>query len=160
MTLNWEANPILLEHHPGPSAGAIWVILPEEKVVFVGDAVLKNQPPFLANADLPAWQETLALLQSKEYRDYKVISGRSGVVTPAVIKAQAGFLKETLKKIERLAKRKRTSDPTENLAQSLLSNIKTPASQQKQYLQRLRYGLQYYFSQHYNASGRASQKED
>ncbi len=65
MTLHWDDNaPIILEHHPGPSAGATWVILPHEKVVFVGDAVLRNQPPFLAGADLPAWLETLKLLLS------------------------------------------------------------------------------------------------
>jgi glyoxylase-like metal-dependent hydrolase (beta-lactamase superfamily II) len=55
MILHWDDNaPIVLEYHPGPSAGASWVILPEEKVVFVGDAVLRNQPPFLAGADLLA----------------------------------------------------------------------------------------------------------
>jgi cyclase len=153
LTLHWEGNPILLEHHPGPSAGAIWVILPEEKVVFVGDAVSKNQPPFLANADLPVWQETLDLLQGKDYREYAVISGRGGVVPASTVKNQAEFLKETFKKLERLSKKKHTTDPTESLAQSLLSFFKIPASLQKQYVQRLRYGLQYYYSRHYNGGG-------
>jgi glyoxylase-like metal-dependent hydrolase (beta-lactamase superfamily II) len=160
LILHWDSSPILLEYHPGPSAGAIWVLLPEEKVVFVGDAVLKNQPPFLANADLPAWQETLALLQSKEYREYTIISGRSGVVTATVIKNQADFLKDTLKKLERLSKKKHKGDPTENLAGSLLSHFKAPASLQKKYAQRLRYGLQYYFSRHYNAGTPPSPGED
>ena len=62
MTLQWGDTPLLLESHPGPNAGAIWVILPDEKIVFVGDAVLNNQPPFLFNADLPAWLETLGTL--------------------------------------------------------------------------------------------------
>ena len=160
LTLNWDSSPVLLEHHPGPSAGAIWVVLPEEKIVFVGDAVLKNQPPFLANADLPVWQETLALLQGKEYREYTVISGRGGVVAVAVIKSQADFLKDALKKLERLSKKKHAGDPTENLAGSLLSHFKIPTSQQKQYVQRLRYGLQFYFSRHYNAGSHPSQDEE
>jgi len=50
-----------LEQHPGPSSGAIWVTVPDDKVVFLGDAVLKNQPPFIAHADLPAWIEALEL---------------------------------------------------------------------------------------------------
>jgi glyoxylase-like metal-dependent hydrolase (beta-lactamase superfamily II) len=62
MVIHWSETPILLESRPGPSSGAIWVQLPAEKVVFVGDAVMKGQPPFLANADLPQWIETLKIL--------------------------------------------------------------------------------------------------
>ena len=36
--------------------------LPEEKVIFIGDTVVKGQPPYLASADLPAWLETLNTL--------------------------------------------------------------------------------------------------
>jgi glyoxylase-like metal-dependent hydrolase (beta-lactamase superfamily II) len=159
LTLHWGEAPILLEHHPGPSAGAIWVILPEDKIIFVGDAVLINQPPFLANADLPAWQETMDILQGKDFREYRVISGRGGIVPASAIKSQADFLKDTLKKLEKISKKKQTADPTESLAQSLISYFKFPAALQKQYTQRLRYGLQYYYSRHYNANSNSSQDE-
>jgi glyoxylase-like metal-dependent hydrolase (beta-lactamase superfamily II) len=160
LTLHWEGTPILLEHHPGPSTGAIWALLPEERIVFVGDAVLKNQPPFLATADMPAWQETLNHLGSKAYREFTIISGRSGVITPAVIKNQAAFLKDAQKKLDRLSRRKKPADAIENLAQSLLSSFRFPATLQKQYLQRLRYGLQSYYSRHYNASLKNPHGED
>ncbi|NJN79807.1 MAG: MBL fold metallo-hydrolase [Anaerolineales bacterium] len=52
MSLHWGDTPVLFEHHPGPSSGSIWVHLPEEKILFVGDTVLKNQPPFLAGSNL------------------------------------------------------------------------------------------------------------
>ena len=76
MTLHWSEMPIILESHPGPTKGSIWVILPNEKVVFVGDAVLKGQPPFIAHADLPAWIESLKVLQGPEYKGFTVVSGR------------------------------------------------------------------------------------
>jgi glyoxylase-like metal-dependent hydrolase (beta-lactamase superfamily II) len=126
MDLHWDGTPILLESYPGPSAGAIWVILPEEKIVFVGDAVLKNQPPYLANADLPAWLETLTLLQSKPYHDYIVISGRGGVVSAANIKSQMDFLKDAHKKLERLSNKKQKVDIEGSLVQQLLSHSKFP----------------------------------
>ncbi len=63
MTIHWGESAVCSSTIPAP-AGATWVILPGAKVVFVGDAVLKNQPPFLAGADLPAWLETLKLLLS------------------------------------------------------------------------------------------------
>jgi glyoxylase-like metal-dependent hydrolase (beta-lactamase superfamily II) len=150
MTLHWDDTPLLFESHPGPSAGAIWVILPEEKIVFVGDAVPKNQPPFLANADLLAWLETLALLQSKPYHEYTVISGRGGVIPPALIESLSNFLKDTYKRLEKLSKKKQKPDMTESLVQPLLSKFKLPNARQKQYTQRLRYGLKHYYARHYH----------
>ena len=150
MTLQWGDTPLLLESHPGPNAGAIWVILPDEKIVFVGDAVLNNQPPFLFNANLPAWLETLSLLQSKAYNDFTVISGRNGAVSAAIIKSQADFIKDAYKRLEKLSKRKQKPDMTESLIQPLLSNFKIPTARQKRYTQRLRYGLKHYYARHYH----------
>ena len=150
MNLQWDDAPLLLESHPGPSAGAIWVILPEEKIVFVGDAVLKNQPPFLATADLPAWLETLTLLQSQAYSDFTVISGRDGAVSAAIIKSQADFIKDAHKRLEKLSKKKQKPDTTEALIQPLLSNFKIPTARQKRHTQRLRYGLKHYYARHYH----------
>jgi glyoxylase-like metal-dependent hydrolase (beta-lactamase superfamily II) len=150
MTLEWDESPLLLESHPGPSAGAIWVILPEEKIVFVGDAVLKNQPPFLAKANLPAWLETLALLQRKEYNDYTVISGRDGKISDAIIKSQVDYIKDAHKRLQKLSKRKQKPDMTDSLVQPLLSKFKVPAARQKQYAQRLHYGLKHYYARHYH----------
>jgi glyoxylase-like metal-dependent hydrolase (beta-lactamase superfamily II) len=150
MTLHWGGTPLLLESHPGPNVGAIWVVLPEEKIVFVGDAVLKNQPPFLANADLPAWLETLELLQSQIYRDYTVISGRGGAIPVTQIKSQMDFLKDVHRRMEKLSLRKQKPDMTESLVQPLLSKFKVPTARQKQYTQRLSFGLKHYYARHYH----------
>jgi glyoxylase-like metal-dependent hydrolase (beta-lactamase superfamily II) len=149
ITLHWGDSPVLLESHPGPSDGAVWVIVPEEQIVFVGDAVLNDQPPFLAKADLPVWLEALALLQSKTYIDYTVISSRDGKVSPDVIKKQVNFLKDAHKRLEKLSKRKQKENMTESLIQPLLSKFKVPAVREKLYTQRLRYGLQKYYARHY-----------
>ena len=157
MTLHWDNTPILLESHPGPHQGAIWVVLPEDKVIFVGDAVLKNQPPFLAQANLPAWLETLALLQSKAYSDFTVISGRDGVVSAAVIKNQVDFLKDVHKRLEKLSQKKQKPDMTESLIQPLLSNFKVAAARQKQFSHRLRYGLRHYYTRHYQTNNNSEE---
>ena len=152
MTLHWGDTPILLESHPGPHPGAIWVILPEEKIVFVGDTVLKNQPPFLAQANLPVWLEELALLQSKEYSDFTIISGRDGTVSAAIIKSKVDFIKDIHKRLEKLSKRKQKPDMTDSLVQPLVSKFKASATRQKQFSQRLRYGLRHYYTRHYQSN--------
>ena len=146
MEIHWGENPVLLEHHPGPSAGAIWVTIPGEKVVFVGDAVVHNQPPFLAGSDIPAWIDSLKILLSPAYRGYVVVAGRGGVVAVDGIRAQLNFLTTVLSKLEKLSSKKPVSDALDTLLSNLLSNFKISSSNMGQYTQRLRYGLfQYYF---------------
>jgi len=148
MTLHWGSTPILLESHRGPSAGAIWVILPEKKVVFVGDAVIKGQPPFLAHADLPGWIEALKLLQESEYKGFTIVSGRGGVVTPQVVRNQADLLKWIHDRVEKIGSKKSSASAIDKLADQILKEFKAPAARQKQYAHRLRYGLNYYYARH------------
>ena len=159
MTLHWGGEPIILQSRTGPTPGAIWLVLPESKVVFVGDAVLKGQPPFLAHADLPAWIEALDALQGPDFKGFTVISGRGGAVTQQAVKAQSDFLKKTLDKVEKLGGKKAAAGATDKLADALLKEFKAPAARQKQYLQRLRHGLGYYFARHYHPSSRHTLEE-
>jgi glyoxylase-like metal-dependent hydrolase (beta-lactamase superfamily II) len=142
---------ILVEHHPGPEAGASWVILPEKKVVFVGDAVLDKQPPFLANARLESWVEALDLLLSKEYKGHKIVSGRGGLVGEKEIRSTRRFLKNVEKQLERLSKRKATPQATEKLVDKLLALVESPAKYRKIHSQRLRYGLYHCFAKYYSS---------
>lgn len=156
MTLHWSDTPVILESHPGPTEGAIWVILPQEKIVFVGDAVVKGQPPFLAHADLPAWLEALDRLQGPEFKGYTVIGGRDGSLSPQAIRSQADLLKKIHSKIEKLgAKRSTAANLTDKLADQILKEFKAPAAKQKQYAHRLRFGLRNYHARHYGSASRS-----
>jgi cyclase len=149
MYLHWGETSVIFEHHPGPSTGAMWVILPAEKVVFVGDLVPKNQPPFLAHADLPAWMETLDELLSSQFRGFTYISGRGGTVTTAAVKTQAELIKRIHEKLEKMADRGKSPDSTEKLIEPFLVNFKSSAARHKPYIQRMRYGLRHYYTRHY-----------
>jgi glyoxylase-like metal-dependent hydrolase (beta-lactamase superfamily II) len=160
MAIHWDDDAsIVLEHHPGPSAGASWVVMGREKVVFVGDAVLRNQPPFLAGADLPEWLETLKLLLSPAYRGWLVVSGRGGLVNVDAIRDQKEYLEQLLNKIGKLAQKKSPPEAVENLVTPLLNPFKIPANRRKQYTQRLRYGLYHYYGRHYHPSSNISGEE-
>ena len=154
LTLHWGDAPVILESHPGPTLGAIWVILPEEKIVFVGDTVMKGQPPFLAHADLPAWIEALNLLMSPEYKGFTVVSGRGGVAAPQAIRSQYDSLKHIHDKVEALGKKRSSVMATEKLAENLAKDFRAPAAKHKQYAHRLSYGLYHYYTRHYLPSSR------
>jgi glyoxylase-like metal-dependent hydrolase (beta-lactamase superfamily II) len=152
MSVNWSNVAVVLQHRPGPTSGAIWVSIPDKKVVFIGDAVVKNQPPFLASADIPAWLAALNVLGGKEYKDYDIVSGRGGVVTQTQVKALIDYLKQVQKDLEKLANKSAAPEATEKLINNLLALTKTPVARQKQYAQRLRYGLRHYYTRHYHPS--------
>jgi glyoxylase-like metal-dependent hydrolase (beta-lactamase superfamily II) len=153
MTLHWNDTPVLLEHHPGPSNGSIWVHLPQEKIIFVGDTVLKNQPPFLAGSNIKAWLASLNLLLDSSFKGYTFISSRGGVVTTNAVKSQYDFLKHVSDKLDKITKKKPNPAATEKLVNSLLTWFKAPAARQKQFAQRLRYGLlRYNARQHHTSS--------
>ncbi len=159
MEIHWGNAPVLLEHHPGPAAGAIWVIAPEARVVFVGDAVVQGQPPFLANADLKAWLEGLKLLLSDDYRGWLVVGGRGGLAAVETIRAQRDYLLQVGEKLENLAAKKSPPEAIETLLPGLLSGFKASAAQQVQFTQRLRYGLRQYYLRHYHPSASLDEGE-
>jgi glyoxylase-like metal-dependent hydrolase (beta-lactamase superfamily II) len=148
LSLHWGPPDVILEHQPGPAPGAIWVIVPESKVIFVGDAVLHNQPPFLTNAEIPAWIEALELLHRK-YSSYTIISGRDGPIPNDAVVTQQKLLKNILKGLEKLAKRNSPTEATEKLILSLLSDLTFPQHLEEQYIQRLRHGLSQHYSRRY-----------
>jgi len=160
MTLHWGELVVTVEYHPGPAVGASWVLVPEAKVVFVGDAVMRGQPPFLSSADIPAWQDTLKLLASPVFRGWQVISGRGGVVNADHIRSQSSFLKLAQTKIEKFAQKKASMEALDDLARLMLGEFKIPAKSQHKYLRRLRYGIYQYYVRNFQPSSRIASSEE
>ena len=157
MVLHWGESPVLLEYRPGPSLGSIWVHLPQEKVVFIGDAVLKNQPPFLAGSNLKSWLSSLSLLMDVTYKGYTIVSSRGGVVTTATIKTQYDFLKHVKEKLDKVTSKKPKPAVVEKMVTSLLTSFKAPAARQKQYAQRLRYGVLHYNARQHHITSQSDE---
>ena len=148
ISVNWGDPEVVIEHHPGPAPGSIWVTIPMARVVFVGDVVLTRQPPFLTNADIPAWIDTLDNLLTS-YLDYVIVSGRGGPVTIDAVRSQQRHLKNVLKGLERLAKRNASPEEIENLIPALLSDLTFAPELKEQFIQRYRHGLFQYYTRRY-----------
>jgi len=149
LSLHWGGPEICFEHHPGPTPGAIWVHIPDEKILFVGDAVTPNQPPFLARADLETWHETLNLLASRQFIDYTIISGRGGSITIDTIREQRTLLKSIGGRLKTISRRKGKPDETLKIIPVLLKKISYPSKMETFYTQRLQYGLLQYYARCY-----------
>lgn len=154
--LHFDQRELRLEYHPGSSPGACWLVLPKDKVVFVGDAVVLGQPPFLAQANIPDWIDGLDLLLSRPFRGFTIISGRGGKATTRDVNAQKRMLDLVEKSLKRFSKRKSTaSAEIDKLANKLLAKYKAPAKRKALYLQRLKHGLHNYYARHYLPAGKS-----
>lgn len=147
--IHCDDHPVVLEHHPGPAQGATWVILPEQHIVFVGDAIVPNAPPFFNSADIPVWIDTLNILLSPAYKNYILISSRGGITTHQQIRDQLHYLERVHNELEKLTIRNAPPEDTEKLLPALMKHYKTPIEKQSQYHQRLAYGLYKYYVRHY-----------
>ncbi len=152
LDIHWGGREIHLDHHMGPSLGAIWVEIPSEKIVFIGDAAAENQPPFFANANLDSWIESLEVLKSRKYKEYTIISGRSGKINANVVKEQQAILKNLAGRLETLSKREASPDEIRKLVPGILSKYQFPKKYEGLYTKRLMYGLHQYYLKNYSHS--------
>ena len=151
ISINWGEKPIILEHHPGPTPGSIWVILPEDKVIFLGDAVTPNQPPFFASANIDTWLASLDVLKSSKYKDYLMISGRSALVNKDDIRRTQRFLRKALRAFEKLGTQQANLAKVQKTAIAYLDDFKFNTKSEKELFRaRLSYGFSKYYINHYS----------
>jgi glyoxylase-like metal-dependent hydrolase (beta-lactamase superfamily II) len=147
--LHWAEDPVLIEHHPGPRPGSSWVILPTEKVLFLGDAVTVKGPPFLGRAHIPTWIDTLDVLLRARYKDYILISGRGGPVSHDQIRELKKSFRKIHRRIEKLASRRGSAEDAGELAEKYLDEFSVEKRDREFFLQRLQYGLSQYYTHNY-----------
>jgi glyoxylase-like metal-dependent hydrolase (beta-lactamase superfamily II) len=149
LDIHWDETPISLVSRPGPAAGAIWAELPEQRLVFLGDAVVKDQPPYLAGADLPAWIQNLQLLLGPRFQNWLLVSGRGGLVADDEVRSQLKFLQDVHQQLEDLAAHSAPPDEAEHLVPALLKQFPAPGPRAGMYRQRLLWGLRHYYQRHF-----------
>lgn len=144
LSIHWDGDPLILEYHPGSAVGACWASLPDHRILFLGDAVVLNQPPFLAASDLAVWIADLKKLLSSEYHDWVFVSGRGGLVTIDEIRRQIQFLEAAQTLIHELEQKQATAEEIAAAAPQLLGAFEVPGDLKSLYSQRLVYGMQQY----------------
>ncbi len=159
LNIYWDETPLMLVSHPGPAIGSIWAVLPEAHILFIGDTVVKNQPPFLASADLPAWIEALRILLSPTYQDFLLVCGRGGLVVHRDVRHMLDQMERINENLEKLAAIQAPVEDVEKMGVEILKTIDHPAQMKVQFKQRLVWGLRQYYLRHYHPNNLESVDE-
>jgi len=130
-----------LWHRPGPRPGSIWVVVPSARVVFVGDTVWTHEPPYLGEADLEAWLDSLAELRGTAFARYKIVSARDGLVRREALTAMSGFLRKVASRMARLRQHGDEPQAAARLAPQLAKGFRMSAARREQAMLRLQAGL-------------------
>lgn len=111
-------------HRPGPTSGSIWMILPDAKVIFIGDTVAVKEPPYFGSADIDKWLESLDALRDSRFHSFKIVSGRDGLIKRDDINAMARFLRRIPNRLQDFAKRGGSHEIADDYARDLISSYK------------------------------------
>jgi glyoxylase-like metal-dependent hydrolase (beta-lactamase superfamily II) len=149
LELRLGSQTIEIRHRPGPRPGSAWVVLPWARVVFVGDTVWAQEPPYLGEAQLDAWLTSLAELRGSAFSRFKIISSRDGLVRREAIVAMAAFLRKVAHRMERLQDREEDEEAAGRLASQLVKGFRIPVARREQAMLRLRSGLERLFNEQY-----------
>lgn len=145
MNLFFGGAEVLLEHHPGSNVAGIWAILPQEKVIFVGDSVMVNQPPFLAYSDPAAWVADMKLLASRAFKGYQIVSSRAGLVTQDQVRAMGKLMTFIQTSIASLQEKHADLEAYLELIPRILKRIEYSPDESELFFNRLRWGLTTYY---------------
>lgn len=150
-SLHFDGMPLHIEEYSGPSPGACWLLAPEQEIVFVGDALTLGEPPFLAQADIPAWLDSLDVLLSREYRDYTIICGRGGKAAQRDVRQMYSLLKDLHGKLRGISRGRNAAGEMDKLAAKVAERFKPTQKMRPLYVQRLRHGMQEYAGRHFSS---------
>lgn len=142
MSLHLEGREIILLHRPGPTRGAIWVVVPDARVIFIGDAVCLDEPAYLGDADLAAWQKTLQQAARGPYKAFTLVSSRDGVIERKAIGQMSAWLTRVEQRLRKVKPRPDLTVATASLATALLRSYKIPSTRREHAHLRLQVGLE------------------
>lgn len=141
MVIHMGGKEIVFLHRPGPRPGSMWMVIPDLSVVFLGDTVTIDEPPYVGVAALEAWLNSLDELRGSDMKSYTLISSCGGRIERKDINHMARFLRKVQSRVEKLEDGKNRDEEIERLAVDLLGDFRIRSIKQDLILKRLKTGL-------------------
>lgn len=134
--------PVDFETPSGGTTGALWVMLPEQHLLFAGDTVVIDEPPPLEHSgDIKAWVEALGTLV-KRTAVQQIVTGRGSTpVLRGTIEKQREFIRTMRHTAQDLFKKQGQNLNYAHAAQDLGQTFFNKAGNKA--VKRIRRGLEY-----------------
>ncbi len=141
MQLRYGGLAIPLIAMSGPTAGSLWVHLPEQRIVFVGDSVVVHQHPFISSTTTKNWLESLTILRRSRFAADWIVPGRGPVVDKDATEPISDYLRLARRRVQSLYRAGRPRADTSTLVPELLEQFPYDESDLEQVQRRIKAGL-------------------
>jgi glyoxylase-like metal-dependent hydrolase (beta-lactamase superfamily II) len=141
MVIHMGGKEIVFLHRPGPRPGSMWMVIPDLSVVFVGDTVTIDEPPYFGVAAIEEWLYRLDELRGSDMKSYTLISSYGGRINRKDINNMARFLRKVQSRVEKLEKGKNRNEEIERFAKDLMGDFSIRSMREDLVLKRLKTGL-------------------
>lgn len=141
MVIHIGGKEIVFLHRPGPRPGSMWMVIPDLSVVFVGDTVTIDEPPYVGVSVLEPWLNSLDELRGSDMKSYALISSYGGRIDRKDINHMARFLRKVQSRVEKLEDGKNRNEEIERSALDLMGDFSIRSLQKDLILKRLKTGL-------------------
>lgn len=118
--LRYGNRTIPLLTMPGPTAGSVWVHLPEARVLFAGDSVLADQHPYLTSPCTKDWLGNLTVLRRSRFAADHIVPGRGMLVDKRATEPLSSYLRTARRRVQSLYREGRPRADTATLVPELL----------------------------------------
>jgi cyclase len=135
---NWS---IPLLGMAGPSTGSLWVHLPEQRILFVGDSVITDQHPFITSSCTKTWLENLSVLRRARFAADYIVPGRGPIVGKSATEPISNYLRVARRRVQSLYRLGRPRADTTTLVPELLELFPYDENDLDQVQRRIKAGL-------------------
>ncbi len=160
LSIYFDEGPVVLNHRPGSNLACSWLQFDAEKLLFVGDSVMINQPPFLALADLDFWVKEVEELLSSDFKGYKIIASRNGVVRSKSIERWLQYLTRIKDVVNGVVSGSGQVEDLLATVPDLLRRLNFSRNLTELYESRLKWGLAAYYRRHFLADDQLLKSDD
>jgi glyoxylase-like metal-dependent hydrolase (beta-lactamase superfamily II) len=141
MQLRYGGRSIPLLAMPGPTAGSLWVHLPEQGIVFVGDSVIADQHPYVSSSSTKNWLDSLTILRRSRFAADWIVPGRGPLVDKEATEPISNYLRLARRRVQSLYRAGRPRADTSTLVPELLELFPYDESDPEPIQRRIKTGL-------------------
>ncbi|MCC6800138.1 MAG: MBL fold metallo-hydrolase [Anaerolineae bacterium] len=141
MQLRYGGREIPLLAMPGPTAGSLWVHLPEHGVLFAGDSIVVNQHLYISSSSTKDWLENMTNLRRSRFAAEIIVPGRGPLTGKAATEPVSNYLRLARRRVYSLYRAGRPRADTSSLVPELLPMFPYQEHELERVQRRIKAGL-------------------
>jgi len=148
LTVHKGGADVRVETAVGSSPGSAWIMPEGADVLFVGDTVVIDQPPVMAEAlDTKAWLDTLTFLRRPRFAHTTLVPGRGPISGSEATNLMSEYIRVARRRARSLHRDLRPRDDMAVFVNDLLSLFPLSDTERERLRRRVRNGLKHVYDE-------------